>query len=279
MTMVKPKLTNQPMSAKFRFLCCIPVLLCAIASGQNKALTPEESFAARYRLGTPEQKAKAARAAAQLSPVYRVVEGKVYDISRSVLWKQFDGECLTVISDGIILQEMKVHRVYETDPGNYNQSIGAYRAPPARHLVSETREPGKRFFVRNYPSSLMPTTGKKIEGLAMQTGVFQHGSETLEQWDYGVDYTPQAHKLTPEEVAAAKKEAERKKAAGDAATLKFYQEKAEKGDAYGQYRIGMRYLKGDGVPKDLTKARDYLSKAVAQGNNEAAAELSKLPLP
>ena len=92
MTMVKPKLTNQPMSAKFRFLCCIPVLLCAIASGQNKALTPEESFAARYGLGTPEQKAKAARAAAQLSPVYRVVEGKVYDISRSVLWKQFDGE-------------------------------------------------------------------------------------------------------------------------------------------------------------------------------------------
>src|ERR1035437_6888549 len=206
--------TNQPMSAKFRFLCCIPGFVCAIASGPNKALTPEESFGARYGIGPPEAKAKAARAAAQSPPVYRVVEGKVYDISRSVLWKQFDGECLTVLSDGIILQEMKVNRIYKTDPVPYNQSIGAYGAPPRRHLVSETREPGKKFFVRNYPSSLMPTTGKRIQGLAIQTGVFQHRTETLEQWDFGVDYTPQPHKFTPEEVAAAKTQADKKKVEG-----------------------------------------------------------------
>jgi hypothetical protein len=277
--MVKVNPANQPMSAKFRFLCCIPVFVCAIASGQNKALTPEESFAARYGIRTQEQKAKAARAAAQSPPVYRVVEGKVYDISRSVLWKQFNGECLTVLSDGIILQEIKVNRVYQTDPVSDAQRAGAYGAPPRRHLVSETREPGKKFFVRKYPSSLMPTTGKRIQGLAIQTGVFQHRTETLEQWDYGLDYTPQPHKLTPEEVAAAKTQADRKKATGDAATLKFYQEQAEKGDAYGQYRMGIRYLEGDGVPKDLAKARDYLSKAAAQGNKEAAAELAKLPVP
>lgn len=271
--------TNQPMSAKFRFLCCIPVFVCAIASGQNKALTPEESFAARYGIGTPEQKAKAARTAAQSPPLYRVVEGKVYDISRSVLWKQFDGECLTVLSDGIILQEMKVNRIYKTDPVPYNQSIGAYGAPPRRHLVSETREPGKKFFVRNYPSSLMPTTGKRIQGLAIQTGVFQHSNETLERWDYGVDHTPQPHKLTPEEVAAAKTQADRKKAEGDAAILKFELESSEKGGDLYQYRVGLRYLNGNGVPKDPNKARDYFSKAAAQGNKEAAAELAKLPLP
>lgn len=276
---MKLRLANPSMSARFRFLYCVPVFVCAIASSQNKALTPEESFAARYGLRTPEQDARAARAAAQLPPVYRVVEGKVYDISRSVLWKQFDGECLTVLSDGIILQEIKVNRVYQTDPVSDAQRHGAYGAPPRRHLISETREPGKKFFVRNYPSFLTPTTGKRIQGLAIQIGVFQHRTETLEQWDYGVDYTPQPHKLTPEEVAAAKAQADRKKAAGDAATLKFYQEQAEKGDAYGQYRMGIRYLEGDGVPKDLAKARDYLSKAAAQGNKEATAELAKLLVP
>jgi predicted heme/steroid binding protein len=274
--MVKLKPTNQPMSAQFRFLCCIPVFVCAIASGQDGA---QRAFMERY--GTPEGKAKAARAAPQSPPVYRIVEGKVYDVSHNVLWKHIDGECLTVLSDGIILQEMKTNRVYKTTRGSLtpNQSVGAYAGPAASYVASETREPGKRIFLRNYPSSLWPTTGKWIQGLAMQTGVFQRGNETLEQWDYGVDYTPQPRKLTPEEVAAAKTEADRKKAVGDAAALRFYQEQAEKGDAYGQYRMGIRYLKGDGVPKDLAKARDYLSKAAAQGNKEAAAELAKLPLP
>lgn len=274
MTTVKVNLTNQPMRAQFYFFCCIPVFVCAIALGQDEA---QRAYIERY--GTPEAKAKAARAAQQSPPIYRVVEGKVYDASRSVLWKHFDGECLTVLSDGIILQEMKVKRVYKTGPVPYNQSIGAYGAPPARHLVSETREPGKRFFLRNYPSSLMPTTGKQIQGLAMQTGVFQHSNQTLEQWDYGVDYTPQPHKLTPEEVAAAKTDADRKKAEIDAATLKFELENSEKGNDLYQYRVGLRYLHGNGVPKDLTKARDYLSKAAAQGNKDAAAELAKLPVP
>jgi Sel1 repeat len=279
--MVKPKPTNQPMSAQFRFLCCIPVFVCAIASGQNKAVSPEESFAARYGLRTPEQKAKAARAAAQSPPAYRVVEGKVYDVSHSVLWKHFDGECLTVLSDGIILQEMKTNRVSKIARGSLtpNQSAGGYAGPAASYVASETREPGKRFFLRNYPASLWPTTGKRIEGLAMQTGVLQQSNETLEQWDYGMDYTPQPHKLTPEEVAAAKTQADRKKAEGDAGILKFELESSEKGSDLYQYRVGLRYLNGNGVPKDLAKARDYLSKAAAQGNKEAAAELAKLSVP
>ena len=130
--MVKINPTNRSMSAKFRFLWCILIFVCAAASGQNKAMTPEESFAARYGLRTPEQKAKAARAAAQSPPVYRIVEGKVYDVSHSILWKHFDGECVAVLSDGIILQEMKTNRVHKIARGSLtpNQSAGAY-APPA----------------------------------------------------------------------------------------------------------------------------------------------------
>lgn len=74
-------------------------------------------------------------------------------------------------------------------------------------------------------------------------------------------------------------EQKKKKAIANAASVKFYQDKAEKGDAYGQYRMGMYYLKGESVPTDLDKARDYFSKAAAQGNQEAATELAKLSAP
>jgi hypothetical protein len=278
---VKLNLTNQPMSTQLRFLCCLSLFVCAVSSAQDGPKTPEETFAERYGRRSPEQKAREARAPAQVPAVYRTVEGKVYDVSHNALWKHFAGECLAILSDGIILQEMKTNRVQKIARGSLNdaQSHGAYSGPATSYVASETREPSKRIFLRNYSSSLWPTTGKWIEGVAMQTGVFQHGNETLEQWDYGVDYTPQPRTLTPEEVAAAKTEADRKKAERDAAILKFELENSEKGSDLYQYRVGLRYLNGNGVPKDLAKARDYLSKAAAQGNKEAAAELAKLPVP
>lgn len=41
--------------------------------------------------------------------------------------------------------------------------------------------------------------------------------------------------------------------------------------------MGLHYLNGDGVPKDVEKARDMFSKAASQGNTDASAELAKLP--
>jgi len=61
----------------------------------------------------------------------------------------------------------------------------------------------------------------------------------------------------------------------DSALLRFEQEQAEKGKDLYQYRMGMRYLNGNGVTNDLTKAREYLFRAAAQGNQDAAAELRK----
>lgn len=59
--------------------------------------------------------------------------------------------------------------------------------------------------------------------------------------------------------------------------LKANQDAADKGDEYGLLRMGERYRDGDGVPKDLTKARDYLTKAAAAGSPTAADELKQLP--
>jgi TPR repeat protein len=54
---------------------------------------------------------------------------------------------------------------------------------------------------------------------------------------------------------------------------KFYQNLADKNDAYGQLRMAERYLEGMGVQRDENQARQYFAKAIAQGNKDAAREL------
>lgn len=85
-----------------------------------------------------------------------------------------------------------------------------------------------------------------------------------------VEYEAKVYDI-PSEIANAKKQAVADK------VLKSNQDLADKGDAYGLLRMGERYRDGDGVPKDLTKARDYLTKAAASGSVTAADELKKLP--
>jgi TPR repeat protein len=53
-------------------------------------------------------------------------------------------------------------------------------------------------------------------------------------------------------------------------------DQADAGDAFSQLRMGERYAKGDGVEKDEVKAREYLTKASVQGNEDAKELLSKL---
>ena len=77
-------------------------------------------------------------------------------------------------------------------------------------------------------------------------------------------------------VRAQQAASEEKKRQLAANALKFHQDLADKGDAYGQYMMGLRYMNGDGVEKDWFKASDYLGKASVQGRADAAAELTKL---
>lgn len=61
-----------------------------------------------------------------------------------------------------------------------------------------------------------------------------------------------------------------------ARALKSNQDEAAKGDPIGLQRMGERYRDGDGVPKDLDKARDYFEKAQKAGNFLVDDELKKL---
>jgi len=79
--------------------------------------------------------------------------------------------------------------------------------------------------------------------------------------------------LTPEQIAAQKAKDAAAKKSGEERALKMNQDLADKGDAYGLLRMGERYRDGDGVAKNLPKAREYFTKAVAAGSPSAQEEL------
>ncbi len=76
--------------------------------------------------------------------------------------------------------------------------------------------------------------------------------------------------------AQAAEKAANARAANANSSLKWNIAQAGKGDAFGQFRMGERHRDGDGVEKDLAKARDYFNKSAAQGNTDAAKALEKL---
>jgi hypothetical protein len=158
-------------------------------------------------------------------------------------------------------------------------------------MVDEKKAPGKKFILRNYPESLSLTVGQTIQFTAMRVGTSDYNGDTLELWDYGTKPTQDelrkrrdeeaerqkaaARELAEQRRAAAGKAAASKKATHDK-VLKWHSEQAEKGDSYGLFRMGEHYRDGDGVPKDLSKAREYFTKAVNAGSPAATDALSKL---
>jgi CubicO group peptidase (beta-lactamase class C family) len=69
---------------------------------------------------------------------------------------------------------------------------------------------------------------------------------------------------------------ESKRLALQAKAVQYNQDLADKGDAWGQFRMGERYRDGDGVPKDKAKAKEFFAKSAAQGNKDASRSLEKL---
>jgi len=140
--------------------------------------------------------------------------------------------------------------------------------------------------LKNYPGADALVGGQKIQFLAIRAGSFRYtgtdGAEyTIAAYDYGKPYV--APPLTAEQIATqakanadAKAKAGEQKILGAARALQANQEAAAKGDSFGLLRMGQRYRDGDGVEKDLSKAKEYLQKAADAGSPTAAEELAKL---
>lgn len=179
---------------------------------------------------------------------WRVTNDKT-NYAKGAEWCQFEGRVVQVFPSGIELQGWFGEPLLYTLPGEL---------------------PNQLFFLSNYPRpvSVGQVLSRNDRLVALKAGTTPSGN--LPSLDYGVVWAPA---LTEEQKAKA---ARAKNDAG-AKVLAWHQELADKGDPYGQYKMGLHYLNGDGVAKDLQKARDLFSKAAAQGNKDAAAELDKLP--
>ncbi|MCX6922919.1 MAG: SEL1-like repeat protein [Verrucomicrobia bacterium] len=201
---------------------------------------------------------------------YKLVQGRIVP-KNSPDW--------TVISDGIEVTGFSggalVCRTFTqstVDRGKTYRSFSGVGYQPNLQTVKNYKD---SFVLTNYPAAGRFVRGDIIPSplRAMRSTIRSRG-EVL--YDCGVDYVPPARKLTPEEAEAAKAQAAKVNDRAEVAKLKFDEEQAENGKDLYQYRMGVRYLKGDGVSVDKAKAVDYLTKSAGQGNRDAQRELDKL---
>ncbi len=144
------------------------------------------------------------------------------------------------------------------------------------------------YWVVNYPFLSSLVSDQAVSGSAKLVGKMTYttvlgASRTILKLDFGRPCNPPAAYVAAKteaarKAAAAQSEATQKKKAelGDKA-LKFNQEAADRGDAYGLFRMGERYRDGEGVERDLIKARDFFHRASQAGSSGAASALQNLP--
>ncbi len=174
---------------------------------------------------------------------WRVIDGTT-NAAKGLQWKQFAGKVAEVLPEGLLVE-------------------GWHGAPMDFQNLAE----GTNFLLKHFPhplkaGALLPREMCYVARAAADDG----GRKVL---DYGQPWYPP-------KVQASAESQERKKSEAEAKVLAWHQELASQGDAYGQYKMGLRYLNGDGVPKDEQAGRDLLAKSAAQGNPDAAAELTRL---
>jgi hypothetical protein len=184
---------------------------------------------------------------------YRIIDGKV---------EKVDGSWLAIA--GVVKQ---VHP---------NEGIRV------QGIIENVNQEDQDFFLVNFPYPLaegdkFPKPGYVY--LFKSAGVYTYSTaanstRTIHKYDYGIPWTPPP--MTDEQRAAIKAKNDAAKIAGLQKALKYNQELADKGDAYGLMRMAERYRDGEGVEKDIQKAKDYFIKAKSAGSNTAAKELEKL---
>lgn len=157
-------------------------------------------------------------------------------------------------------------------------------------------ENGKSIVIQGYPNSEQIAVGQKLTFYAQKIGVIQGANqdgtpmtgEVRELWEwYDLALAKREADLEVRRIteiqnkqkeAVSRFERARARIAQNNA-LKANMVAAEKGDAYGLLRMGERYRDGDGVEKNLDKARDYFIRAERAGSITAKEALERLNQP
>jgi hypothetical protein len=116
-------------------------------------------------------------------PAFRIVNGQLYNTELSTNFATLEGQCIAVLSNGVIAQRIEI-QTYQDTPTNAAQVALAVAGTPGPVIKAEY-VPGKKFFVRNYPDQPLAEIGSPVIVRAMRDGVFSYESEIMELWDYG----------------------------------------------------------------------------------------------
>ena len=249
-------------------LCAVLALAVGVcpASGQT--------WLARQRIQAAQNQARAARAAqqrlqaeakawtnAQAAAAALAESNRLANLPPEDPWRFIDGAQVAANGPGWFRFWGRVQGVREGAMlihGSYSKGGSTNEGNFVLVRFPETRTEGDTF---TYKESWWA----KLDGTTNFEGA------DYRRLDYG------ELRLTDEEKAAQARAMEEKRAKAMATTIAYYQQRADKGDPDAWLRLGEIYRDGDGVPKDAARAREYLAKAAAQGNQDAQKELDRLP--
>jgi len=124
---------------------------------------------------------------------FREVNGKLYNSERSILWTNFQGECLKVLTNGLVISTFTMEPVYQM--GTTTRFIPGVPGAPGRHeivpekvQVGENKVLGRKIILQNYPAGLFPAVGQSITFRSIRVGTSDFNGDTLELWDYGTPH-------------------------------------------------------------------------------------------
>jgi hypothetical protein len=226
-----------------------------------------------------------------------VVNGQIYDQARCQLWRVMDARILKISGSVVLVQTYTTENVQQAVVERHRSfamgvPTGGYHDETKLVNVGTRDVDDKKIVLLNYSTTQNVAVGERVSFCAMQVGTTNYDGKQIELWDMGTKPSASDLKRLQDGYAAKQLESQKqiaeqqrvvaekaaaKKKAGQEKLLKHYQEQAESGNAFALLRLGEFYRDGDGVPKDLTKARDYLTKATAAGSPTAADELKLLP--
>ncbi len=119
---------------------------------------------------------------------FRRVDGKLYNIEKSVLWSEIKGRCTKVLTNGTVVRTIvERSESYPSQSPDAKPNIadllgGKSAVPTVRTRVWE--EEGPEIFLVNY-DGLGPTTGKAIRTKAIKVGNYTYEGAVIEKWDCG----------------------------------------------------------------------------------------------
>ena len=125
---------------------------------------------------------------------FREVDGRLYNSERSVLWTNFQGECLKVLTNGLAISTFTMETIYQAATTTEFRHRGFDATPGTPVLVAtqvpvgERKVPGRKIILRNYPAELFPAVGQSITFRAMKVGTSDFDEDTIELWDYGTPH-------------------------------------------------------------------------------------------